>query len=167
MEGPGRPTDLTDELFGKIRGWVLDGKSMKEMAELSGHPTDTFYQWSCKNYQGFSDKVEGWKRDRLLWLAERNIADILAMSTADKETLRVVADMSKFTAETLGKNVGYAKRTELGQKNGENLPTPILFGYAVQANDGPSEDSGDDEEAPGDPGGIQRGEDDSDAPAAD
>ena len=43
----------------------------------------------------------------------------------DKETLRVVADMSKFVAETLGKD-NYAKRNEQTGKNGEPLNVNII-----------------------------------------
>lgn len=142
MGDAGRPTDLTQELFNKIKGWVLEGKNIREMAELSEHPVQTLYQWASTNYLGFQDKLDGWKRDRILSLAERNIADYLDMDTTnvtfqngklmegkDTSLERIKADMSKFAAETLGKNVGYAKRTELGQKNGTDLPVPIMGNY--------------------------------------
>ena len=142
MGEAGRPTDLTEELFQKIRGWVLEGKNIREMAELCDHPVQTLYHWASTNYLDFQARVDGWQRDRLLMLAERNIGKILGMDADDKDFTRVIADMSKFTAETLGKDVGYAKRTELGQKGGKDLPTPI-FGNYVQHDDGHAEGGGD------------------------
>ncbi len=132
MAGAGRPTELTDQVLVKIRQGVLDGKTLKEIAEQSGIEINTMYDWSAKNYMNLADKVEGWKRDRKLMLAEKNIEEILQMGTmntltrsngevydaTDTGILRVKADISKFVAETLGKN-NYAKRSELTGKNGD------------------------------------------------
>lgn len=131
-ENVGRPTDLEDDLFRKIKEAILEGKNLREVAAAVGKPESVIYDWSSKNYKGFADKVEGWKRDRKLMLAEKNIEEILTMSTVampetsekmvrvDCGLLRIQADVSKFVAETLGRN-NYSKRSELTGKNGESL----------------------------------------------
>jgi len=43
----------------------------------------------------------------------------------DTGLVKVKADMSKFVAETLGRD-SYSKRSELTGKDGKDLPTPIL-----------------------------------------
>lgn len=134
----GRPTQLTEALFEKLHDAVLEGKSLKQFVKENGVKEDAVYEWSYANYLGFSDKVEGWRRDRKLMLAEKNIDEILEMKTTtrrivgigedaelvetdDPQVLRVKADMSKFVAETLGKDKGYAKRNELSGPNGKPL----------------------------------------------
>jgi fructosamine-3-kinase len=112
-----------------IKEWVLEGKTLKEMASLSEIPENTFYCWSSDNYLGFADKIEGWKRDRKLMLADKNIEKILQLSVEDKDFVRTVSDMSKFVKETLDKE-NYSKRAELTGKDGnEFLAQPILVKF--------------------------------------
>lgn len=131
----GPKSELNEELLGEIKDLILEGKDLKTIAKTLGILTDTFYQWKCKNYQGLNDKIDGWKRDRKLMKAEENIQELLEMNTSnvrmtdsghevefkDSGLVRVKADMSKFVAETLGKNKGYAKRSELTGAEGEAL----------------------------------------------
>lgn len=130
----GRPTDMTDEVVDKIKQGILDGKNLKEIANIIGKSDDVMYQWHSKNYFKIADKIEGWKRDRKLMLANKNIEEFLQMSTKntgatksgeiydynDSGLVRVKADISKFVAETLGKD-NYSKRSELTGKDGEAL----------------------------------------------
>lgn len=138
MGHPGRPTDLTKEKLAKIKQSILDGMNLKEMAQHCEIPETTVYTWSSDNYLGFRDKVEGWKRDRKLNLADKNIEDILELGITEKEHIRVVADMSKFVKETLDKEY-YSKRSEVTAKDGKDLPTPIMY---VQRDDSNQEDKG-------------------------
>jgi hypothetical protein len=124
-EGAGRPTVLTDELFGKIKGYVFEGRTLKEMAELSGIAECTIYEWSSSNYLGFYDKVEGWRRDSHLEKADKNFAKILSLDPSDKDYIRSVADISKFVKETLDKP-HYSKRTELGGIDGKDLQINLV-----------------------------------------
>ena len=112
MAEVGRPTDLTDELVDKIKQSILSGNDLKTTANIIGKSEDVMYQWNSKNYSGIADKIEGWKRDYKLSLADKNINDILKIGAIpDKVTLKVVADMSKFVKETLDRD-NYKKRTE-------------------------------------------------------
>jgi len=152
-EGAGRPTDLTEELIDKIKQSILDGNDLKTTASIIGKSEDVMYQWNSKNYSGIADKIENWKRDRKLILAERNIEEILEMETTnyaknklgdlvevnDTQILKVKADMSKFVSETLGKDK-YSKRNELSGVDGKDLiPKPLL--NAVQDNIGHSQNT--------------------------
>jgi hypothetical protein len=66
------------------------------------------------------------KKKRLLMKAEKNLEGILDIGVSDKDSLKVVADTSKFIAERVGKE-DYSNRTELTGKDGEKLfPKPIL-----------------------------------------
>lgn len=59
--------------------------------------------------------------------AERNLSEMLDLTTVDEEgkvdvgVLRVKADMTKFVAETQGKDKGYSKRVEQTGKDGEPI----------------------------------------------
>lgn len=134
MAEVGRPTDLTDELLIKIKELVLDGKNLKEIANIIQIPEVTIYTWHSRNYLDFYQKVENWKRDRKLMLAEKNIEEFLLMDTIntgaskkgevfeynDSGLVRVKADISKFVSETLGKD-NYSKRSELTGLDGKDL----------------------------------------------
>lgn len=122
--GAGRPTELTDELFDKIRELVLEGKTLREISSLTQINEGTLYQWHSKNYSNLADKIEGWKRDRLINLAEGNVKAILEMGVTDKESLKVVQDTAKFVLETLKKDK-YSKRTEQTGADGQPLSISI------------------------------------------
>lgn len=120
MGEAGCPTKLDKELLRKIKESILDGNNLKETAKLCGINELTLYDWSSNDYLNLATKIDGWKRDRKLMLAEKNIEAILQMSLTDKETLKVVSDISKFTAETLGKK-DYSKRSEMTGADGKDL----------------------------------------------
>lgn len=127
MADVGRPSDLTDELLIEIKQLTLDGKNLKEIASIKEIPEVTIYKWHEKNYLNFYDKVEGWRRDRKLMLANRNIEAILQLDTNDKDFVKTVSDMSKFVAETLDKK-NYSKRTENTGADGKDL-IPVLVKF--------------------------------------
>lgn len=127
MADVGRPTDLTDELLVEIKQLILDGKNLKEIARIKEMPEVTIYKWHENNYLNFYDKVEGWRRDRKLMLANRNIEAILQLDTNDKDFVKTVSDMSKFVAETLDKK-NYSKRTENTGADGKDL-IPVLVKF--------------------------------------
>lgn len=105
----GRPTELTEELFKKIKQSILNGNDLRETAKVCKINEGTFYVWHSDNYLKLADKIEGWKRDRKLMLADKNIDSILELGISDKQVLKVVADMSKFVKETLDKK-NYSKQ---------------------------------------------------------
>jgi len=135
MAKVGRKTLLNKALLGKIKELVIDGKSLVDIAKICNIVESTLYEWSSDNYLRLNDKVEGWKRDRKLMLAEKNIEAILDMGVNDKDSLKVVADTSKFVTETLGRD-NYSKRSEFTGKDGKDLmPQPLLNGQSnVQDN---------------------------------
>jgi hypothetical protein len=117
----GRPTSLTPELTLKIRKLVLDNVSyenIKQILEISDGTWDT---WIYKNYMDFRTDLFNWKKERIIKKSEKTLE---ALVEADDDRIRL--DASKFMLETLGKDVGYSKRSELTGKDGKDLPTPIL-----------------------------------------
>jgi len=125
-EGPGRPTELTDEMVGKIKKGILDGLMLKEIAKENGILENTLYNWSAENYLNIKDKMEVWRLERLLNLANKNHEDILKKGVEDKEVLKVVADMTKFTLETLDKE-NFTKRLEQTGKDGGPIETKTII----------------------------------------
>lgn len=125
MSNAGRKTDMTDELIAKIKGCILDGKSLKETANACEIKVNTLYRWSCDNYANISDKIEGWQRDYKLLRADKNIDKILDLDIDDKDFTKVVADMSKFVKETLDKP-NYSKRTENTGADGKDLTITVV-----------------------------------------
>lgn len=123
---PGPEPMLEDkELLRKIKESILAGNDLKTTANICEIPESTLYTYHSDNYLNIADKIEGWKRDRKLNLADRNIDGILCLGVADKDSLKVVADMSKFVKETLDKE-NYSKRNELTGKGGENLTVKVV-----------------------------------------
>jgi len=133
MADVGRPSQLDDEQFLlKIKELFLQYKTEKEIAEILEVPIGTWDYWKWKNYQGFSDKLLSYKHERIIRKAESNVEVLLA-----SEDERVVADMTKFSLETLGKS-NYSKKTESDIRIKE-MPKPILEN--VQLNDSIKEDN--------------------------
>jgi len=126
MAEPGPKTMLTEELFGKIKICVLEGKNIRETASFCEIPENTFYDWTARNYLNISDKIEGWQRDRRLRLANITSDTIQTLPVldengkVDKELLKIKQKEAEFIRETLGKEI-YSKRSELTGKDGGNL----------------------------------------------
>lgn len=132
----GRPTDLTDELFVKIKECVFDGLDIKDTADRLSIPRDTMYGWSFKDYNGFKKKWQTFEQENLLRLAGLNIHKALVMDTTgenDKEDSRLVkiqADVSMWAKETLDK-ANYSKRTEQTGKDGNAIEHNITGNVIV------------------------------------
>lgn len=135
----GRPSTLTPDLLLKIKQSILDGNNLLQTSKFTNIDIQTIYAWHGRNYHSFADKVEGWKRDRKLMLAEKNIEEFLLMSTKsivaskngedlvevdDVGKLRVKADISKFVAQTLGRD-NYAVRQEITGADGDDIKIDI------------------------------------------
>lgn len=127
MADVGRPTTLDNNLLRKIKQSILDGNDLKKTANVCEIPESTLYTWHSDNYLTLADKIEGWRRDRKLMLANENIVKILQLDINDKDFVKTVSDMSKFVAETLDKK-NYSKRTENTGADGKDL-IPVLVKF--------------------------------------
>jgi hypothetical protein len=142
MAEVGRPSELNDELYLKIRDLVLLGKNMREIAEECGIAYKTMEGWCTRNYEGFADKMLTYKQSWRLQKAEENIDSILdieieqpvlevngapardregnLIKKIDGKILKVKQETSQFVAETIGKKV-YSKRNELTGADGKDF----------------------------------------------
>jgi hypothetical protein len=125
MADVGRPTALDNDLLRKIKQSILDGNDLKKTANVCEIPESTLYTWHSDNYLTLADKIEGWRRDRKLMLANENIVKILQLDINDKDFVKTVSDMSKFVAETLDKK-NYSKRTENTGADGKDLVVNVV-----------------------------------------
>lgn len=135
---PGRKSTLTKELLSKIHDGILAGKTDVAIKEELKINNGTWCNWFVDNFEGFRDRVEGWRRDYILGLAKKNLPEFLTMATeseknndgevisfTDPALVRIKADMTKFTLETLG-NKEYSKLTKLAGPDGQELGIVIL-----------------------------------------
>ena len=155
MKKVGRKTDMTPELIKEIKQCILDGNDIKTTATIIFNNSSNiskkekergvenyiqkFYNWNYENYLDISDKIEGWKRDRKILMADNNIEDILALGIRDKDSLKVVADMAKFIKETLDKKY-YSKQLNTDITTG-GKPLPIININDISKDTIPSKDS--------------------------
>lgn len=102
----GRPTQLDDHLFRKIKDLVLEGNNLRQIAEILEMSYATMRDWEYENYKGFSDKMLSFKHERMLKKAEANI-EVLQDAEDDKVKLQA----NTFVLETIGKR-NYSKKTE-------------------------------------------------------
>ncbi len=85
----------------------------------------------------FKERKSKLKRKDMLSKAERNLDKVLDMLYLDEngavkaDLLKIVVDVSKTVASTLGKNEGYSARNELTGKDGEKLETITTINYIV------------------------------------
>lgn len=70
---------LTDGTILQIKDCILNGKNIAETAVIIGFPEKTVYGWIYRNAENLGDKVETWKMERTLELAEAVGRDILTM----------------------------------------------------------------------------------------
>lgn len=149
MSKPGPVPFLNEEMFKKIKKCIIEGNNLGETAKICGINEDTFYVYHADNYLDLANRIEGWKRDRKLMLANKNIEEFLTMndyvdkvcgedliSVKDPAMTRIRADITKFVAETLDKE-NYSKRSELTGKGGTTLVpenTALTMALAEQLN---------------------------------
>ena len=137
----GRPTELDDELFCEIRSWILEGKTLKEISQLSGIPTATMDTWKSKNYKGFADKIYRYKLEWRLAKAEEFSDYLLQKDDEKDEMLRLKQKESEFLRKTLGKK-HYSERTELTAADGQPFINPqIKYEVPKGNNDNPETDT--------------------------
>lgn len=128
----GRPSVLEDEQFLlKIRDLVLEGLTEEKIQQALEIPKGTWDYWKWKNYEGFQDKLMLYRQQRKLILAEAVSDEVLTMShmngdAIDTGVLTQKVKESQFIRETLGKNLGYSKKTESDiTSGGEKLVSVI------------------------------------------
>jgi hypothetical protein len=133
MAEVGRKTILDKELFGKIKQSIIDGNDLRTTAKVCDIVESTLYMWHSDNYLNLADKIEVWKHERMLRLAEMNLEAILCLGISDKDSLKIVQDTAKFVSETLGKK-SYSKQVNTDiTTNGKDLPTPLLANLNIDA----------------------------------
>lgn len=115
MSEVGRPTVLDEELRLKIKELVLDGKNMKQVAEILEIPYKTMEGWKTRNYEGFADAYLSYEHERKLIKAEAKIETLI-----DSDDDKVALNAATFIAETLGKK-SYSKRSELTGADGRPM----------------------------------------------
>lgn len=126
----GRKTDITIELLREIKQSILEGNDLKTTAKVCEIPESTFYTWHSDNYLMLADKIEGWKRDRKLRLADitSDIIQTLPITNdegkLDKELLKIKQKESEFIRKTLGKEF-YSERQELTGIDGSAISINI------------------------------------------
>lgn len=113
---PGPASLLTEELTLKIRELYLDGETYKNIQEILDINPSTWDNWVYKNYEDFRVFLQDIKRERMIRKAEVKVEALM-----DSEDERVATSNSHFTLETLGKDIGYSKRTEMTGKDGQAL----------------------------------------------
>jgi sugar phosphate isomerase/epimerase len=79
---------LTDEITLQVKDGILKGLEIATIAESIGFPANTVYSWIYRNTQGLGDKVDLWKMERTLELAERVGRDILTMVVVNSNGTR-------------------------------------------------------------------------------
>lgn len=82
---PGPETVLNNEVILKIKESVIDGKTLKETAEIIGVKEGTIYSWKHHNYEGFADKLNTWEAMRQLKQADEFSKKLMAMSTINPD----------------------------------------------------------------------------------
>lgn len=124
----GRKTNLDEELVREIKQSILDGNDLKTTASICEIPESTLYTWHSDNYLNLADKILNWKHERMLKLAEMNLEGIMGLGISDKDSLKVVADVSKFVSETLGKK-NYSKQLNTDLTSGGETLKPVLVKF--------------------------------------
>lgn len=109
-------TLLTEELTLSIRKLYLDGLNYKSIQETLDINPSTWDRWVHLDYKDFRKNLQSWKREKLIRKAELNLEVLM-----DSEDERVKTSNTQFTLETLGKEDGYSKRTEVTGKDGKEL----------------------------------------------
>lgn len=109
-----------------VRTW-REGKPNAYQAGLAAGYTNSTAK-NLSNFKWFKEKKDKLRRSRMMSNAERNLSRILNLDYSkikilpdgsqiegiDNDTLRIVADISKTIVTTLGKDVGYSTKTEIG-----------------------------------------------------
>jgi hypothetical protein len=129
-----------------IQSWKEGRPNVIQSGLKAGYPHATAQ--NLNNFKWFKDKKDKLRRSNMMTKAERNLSRILNLDYSkiiplpdgstkegvDVDTLRIVADISKTVVTTLGKDLGYSTKTEVGGKmeseikiNSVSYADPILI----------------------------------------
>ena len=123
----GRPTDLTEKLSLEIRKLVLEGANYTEIQTILGISDSLWDRWTWLDYKDFRKNLNSWKREMFLKKAEKVSNQIMELKHTDQNgfvkagLLSLKQKEAEFLRETLGKDDGYSKRSELSGPNGKDL----------------------------------------------
>ena len=109
-----------------VQSWKDGSPSAYKAGIAAGYTPATAHNLS--SFKWFKEKKDKLRRSKMMSNAERNLSRILNMDykkmklmpdgsmqeSVDNDTLRIVADISKTIVTTLGKDVGYSTKTEVG-----------------------------------------------------
>jgi len=112
----GTKPQLTEELSAKIRTLYLDGNNYITIQEILDIKPTTWDSWVYKNYMDFRVHLMNIKHERMIRKAEVRLEALM-----DSEDERVATSNTHFALETLAKELGYSKRTELTGKGGKDF----------------------------------------------
>lgn len=88
---------------------------------------------TCKMPEWLAEAVG---RNERLIKAEKVFDECLELDAGkDSGLLKIKQDTAKFLAETIGKDKGYSKRSELTGKDGKDLPNPVFNVLTSEAKD--------------------------------
>ena len=117
---------LAWELY--VESWRQGNPNIIQAGRDAGYTEATAQNMG--SFKWFKDKKDKLRRSVMLTKAEKNLSKILDLDyskikimpdgsqveAVDTDTLRIVADISKTVATTLGKDLGYSTKTEVGGK---------------------------------------------------
>lgn len=124
-KGAGRPTVLDDKLYVEIKALILQDKTFKQIQKETGIPAGTWDRWYYANYEGFQERIDSFKRLKMLRKAEERLYEFATMNPEDEKYAKIVQDTAKFIAETAGKEF-YSKRQENTGANGSPLNISLV-----------------------------------------
>lgn len=124
-----------------LKGWTIGHPNAKQAALDAGYSETTAA--NVTNLPWFREKHARLKRKDFLSKSERNIErildidftklDELGKDSVDIDKLKIVADMSKFVASTIGKDEGYSSKSTVDNKySGEVKINAIKYAEAEQ-----------------------------------
>lgn len=114
----------------QIRSLVLQGFSYKDIQLSLEISEGTWDSWMYRDYMDFRKKLTAWKQERLIKKSEKLSEEILDLGyvaddgKANTDVLRIKQKESEFIRSTLGKDEGYASRSEHTGANGKDLFSP-------------------------------------------
>lgn len=133
--------DIMWELY--MKDWTKGLNPNARQCALDAGYSDTTAM-NVTNFPWFKDRFARLKRKDMLSKAERNLDRILDLdyskldeltgerTAIDIDKLKIVADISKMTATTLGKDEGYSAKTTLDQKvSGEVQIRAVSYADAI------------------------------------
>lgn len=131
-----------------LKNWMKGAGNAAESARFAGYSETTAA--NVTNLFWYKEKFQKLKRKEMLSKAERNLDRILDLdyskldeltgerTAVDIDKLKIVADISKMTATTLGKDEGYSSKTSVDQNVKGEVHIKAV-NYADQVIEAPKE----------------------------